>query len=217
VAVSNFDKSTDEGLLLLTAPLLFPRAVVGAAAPLSKVKPPWPLEVEIDVGETTVGDDKGEIVELLDGDEIGIEDPGMMVGPGREAVEESNVPTGGNPSPEAVLEVTGVEDEETTVGKTDVLETAVDAPQLMVTVVVMVMVGNPFVPMAVWIGGGSAKVLLSVVETGGVEGTDRAEVDVAGSVLEVDEAASVGAEDDAEVNTTVDVPAGTVTKVILLN
>jgi len=30
----------------------------------------------------------------------------------------------------------------------------------------------------------------------------------AGSVLEVDEAASVGAEDDAEVNTTVDVPAG---------
>jgi len=39
----------------------------------------------------------------------------------------------------------------TTVGKTDVLETAVDAPQLMVTVVVMVMVGNPFRPQ--WLSG----------------------------------------------------------------
>ena len=198
------ETSTDEEpapLLLFTAPLLFPGATVGAGAPLSKVKLLCSEEVEeVEVEAEEGAEDNGRVGDVPDGDKV-------FVGE-REGVDETPVLAKG------VL--AGVPDEEAPGGKTATpVEGAVElGPPVTVTVVVTVTVGSPLVPMAVWIEAGSAKVLVDVAETkGDVEMVE--DEAVVGNGLPVDGETARG--EASVVDSGVEVLAGTVTKVILLN
>jgi hypothetical protein len=187
---------------------------VGTA--LSKVKAPCPLEAEVEVPLTEVEEDMGRSVEPTDGGNVGVEDPRALGDIGA-AVEETMVVAGDiNPA------LARVADEEAPVSETDVPLWGILAPAAVtVTVVVTVTVGSPFVPMAVWIEAGSAKVLL---EVGGEVEAGRAGVEVGGAEMDAGDA-EVEVEDEEVTGDMVEVVevlgggvlAGTVTKVILLN
>lgn len=142
-----------------------------------------------------VDEDNETLAEAPSGDTVGDEDPTMFVDGG------TTVLAG------ALARVA----DEATVGKADapVGETVEPGVAVTVTIVVTVTVGSPLVPMAVWIGAGSANVLVDVVETKEdaveAEVTEVEEEVVGGNVSVVDEEAAG-----------VEVLAGTVTKLILI-
>ena len=177
------------------------------------MKPPDPLEVKIDVGETTF-----KVVEPAGETKVGVEDPAVLVGIGRGVAVEGIAVLVENDPPPVAVEVVG--DEEMTAGKTDDGDEDTVAQRAPVTVIVVmtVTVGSPLVPIAVWIGGGLAKVSVDpvVVEAGG-EGVAKEGVKVVVAGSGVEDKEGVSGEGETVLDSTVNVLAGTVTKVMLLN